>query len=164
MYFSSWPHCSKGKGNEACWQHLHNRHYWTGIIRNTSNTQSKLLSIPGIFKMMHYGILFNMPYSECHTTIYNKPSDAPDENGLLDMRSNTPPLISSVLSSRSSVGSIDINVYEMSHALIQTKSFFLFCFGTECKSLFLKWVRLSNKELLPVYKEVYRYMHLCNLG
>ena len=39
-----------------------------------------------------------------------------------------------------------------------------FRFGTKCKSLFLKWLRLPNKELLPVFKEVYRYMPLCNLG
>ena len=63
-----------------------------------------------------------MPYSECHTTIYNKPSDAPDENGLLDMRSNTPPLISSVFNSSSSVGSIDINVGILSVSMASTVS------------------------------------------
>ena len=83
---------------------------------------SEILSIPGIFKMMHYGILFNMPYSECHTIIYNKPSDAPDENGLLDMRSNTPPLISSVFNSSSSVGSIDINFGILSVSMASTVS------------------------------------------
>lgn len=52
----------------------------------------------------------------------NKPSEAPDWKGLLSMRSNRPPVMSSVFSSRFSAGSIDIRGGILSLSISSTAS------------------------------------------